>query len=121
MILHYWEKEIREAPKIQSLTKISMRTIYYNLKKIREKGDVKHRGGNGHKKIITNTNACRIGQYVQRNLTISIKLIASKLKEEGTVVSHITVGWHLAKHDYKNNLPLATPMLTKAHKENQVV
>ena len=37
VILHYWEKRICEAPKIQSLTKIPMRTIYYNLKKIREK------------------------------------------------------------------------------------
>jgi hypothetical protein len=32
-ILYYWEKGIREAPKIQLLTKIPMRTIYYNLKK----------------------------------------------------------------------------------------
>src|SRR6185369_8257257 len=87
MILYYWEEGIREAPKIQSLTKIPMRTIYYNLKKIRQKGDVTHRGGNGRKKIITNIDACRIGQYVRRNPTISTKLIASKLKEEGTVVS----------------------------------
>ena len=95
MILYYWEEGIREAPKIQSLTKIPMRTIYYNLKKIRQKGDVTHRGGNGRKKIITNIDACRIGQYVRRNPTISTKLIASKLKEEGTVVSRVTVGRHL--------------------------
>src|SRR5438128_307304 len=119
VILHYWEKGICEAPKIQSLTKIPMRTIYYNLKKIREKGDVKHRGGNGRKKIITNIDARRIGQYVQRNPTISTKLIAGKLKEEGTMVSRITVGRHLTEHGYKNNLPLTTPMLTTAHKENR--
>ena len=64
MILYYWEEGICEAPKIQSLTKIPMRTIYYNLKKIRQKGDVMHRGGNGRKKIITNIDACRIGRYV---------------------------------------------------------
>jgi len=93
-----------------------MRTIYYNLKKIRQKGDVTHRGGNGRKKIITNIDACRIGQYVRRNPTISTKLIASKLKEEGTVVSRVTVGRHLAEHSYKNSLPLTIPMLTMAHK-----
>ena len=120
MILYYWEEGICEAPKIQSLTKIPMRTIYYNLKKIRQKGDVMHRGGNGRKKIITNIDACRIGQYVRRNPTISTKLIASKLKEEGTVVSRVTVGRYLAEHSYKNSLPLTTPMLIKAHKEIRI-
>jgi len=120
-ILYYWEKGIREAPRIQSLTKIPIRTIYYNLKEIREKGNVKHRGGNGRKRTITDINARRIGQYVRKNPTISTKLIASKLKEEGTVVSRITVGRHLAEHGYKNSLPLTTPMLTKAHKESRVI
>ena len=54
------------------------------------------------------------------NPTISTKLIASKLKEEGTVVSRVTVGRHLAEHSYKNSLPLTTPMLIKAHKEIRV-
>ena len=70
--------------------------------------------------VVTNIDARRIGQYVRRNPTISTKLIASKLKEEGTVVSRITVGRHLAEHSYKNSLPLTTPMLTKAHKEIRV-
>src|SRR6185437_1582201 len=103
-ILYYWEKGIREAPRIQSLTKIPTRTIYYNLKKIREKGNLKHRG-NGRKRTITDINARRIGQYVRRNPTIFTKLIISKLKEEETAVSRITVGRHLTEHDYKNSLP----------------
>ena len=90
-ILYYWEKGICEAPKIHALTGIPMRTIYYNLKKIREQGDVKHRRGNGQRKIITDTDAHKIGQYVRRDPTISTSSIASKLKEEGTMVSRITV------------------------------
>jgi len=37
MTLYYWEKEIHQAPKIHSLTKIPIRTIYYNIKKSEKK------------------------------------------------------------------------------------
>jgi len=91
-ILYYWEKGIREAPKIQSLTKIPIRTIYYNLKKIKEKGDVKHRGGNGRKKIISNIDACRIGQYVRRNPTlILLKTFGTLLKQMWKGVNQMTL------------------------------
>jgi len=44
MTLYYWEKEIHQAHKIHSLTKIP---IYYNIRK----RNAKHREGNGHKKV----------------------------------------------------------------------
>ena len=47
MILHFWQQGIRTAAEIHSLTKFPLKTIYRNLKKIEETGDVKHKGGSG--------------------------------------------------------------------------
>ena len=58
--LYYWEKEIHQAPKIHSLTKISIRTIYYNIKKS-EKKERKAQRGKWPQKSITGADARRIG------------------------------------------------------------
>ena len=48
--------------------------------------------------------------------------LEAKLAEKGLNVSYRTISKHLGSlgYYYKNNVPLATPMLTKAHKEKQV-
>jgi Transposase len=120
-ILYYWKKGVHEAPKIHSLTEIPIRTIYYNLKKIKEQEDVTHRGGNGRKKIITGTIARKIGQFIRWEPNISVNSIVNKLNENGTTVSYMTVLRHLHNLGYKNSLPLAVPMLTASHKKNRVI
>src|ERR1051326_7641766 len=82
-ILQFWRQGIRTAAKIHSLTKIPLRTIYGNLKKIKKTGDVKHRGGNGCISKITQKAACEIGQYIRRKPTITTKSIAAKLEDVG--------------------------------------
>ena len=96
-ILHFWRQGIQTTTttEIQSLTKIPSKTIYRNLKKIKETGDVRHKGGNSRIKKIT-TNASRaIGQYIRRNPSIS-----------GIDVSRSTVSRHLNDLGYQNALPL---------------
>ncbi|CAG8774652.1 5038_t:CDS:2, partial [Rhizophagus irregularis] len=119
-ILQFWRQGIRTAAKIHSLTKIPLRTIYRNLKKIKKTGDVKHRGGNGRISKITQKAAREIGQYIQRKPTITAKFIAAKLEDVGVNVSRSTVSRYLTSHGYKNALPLATPMLTPAHKHKRI-
>ena len=119
-ILQFWRQGICTATKIHSLTKIPLRTIYGNLKKIKKTGDVKHRGGNGHISKITQKAAHEIGQYIRRKPTITTKSIAAKLEDVGVNVSRSTVSRYLTSHGYKNALPLATPMLTPAHKHKRI-
>ena len=79
VILHFWKQGIRDAIKIQSLTKIPISTIRRNLKKIQDTGDIKHKGGNGRIKKITTNASQAIGQYIQRQPSISAKSVADKL------------------------------------------
>ena len=117
-ILHFWEQGIRNAAEIHSKTKIPLRTIYNNLKKLKESGDIKRKSGSGRTKKITPRASRSIGQLIRRQPTISTKSIASKLKDVGVDVSRFTVSRHLVSFGYKNALPLSTPMLTQAHKQN---
>src|SRR5437016_6121464 len=120
MILHFWKQGIRTAAEIHSLTKFPLKTIYRNLKKIEETGDVKHKGGSGRIKKITADASRAIGQYIRRNPTLSSVSIAEKLDDIGVNVSRSTVSRHLADLGYRNALPLSTPMLTSAHKQKRV-
>src|ERR1043165_3861626 len=115
-ILHFWEQG--NAAEIHSKTKIPLRTIYNNLKKSKESGDIKRKSGSGRTKKITPRASRSIGQLIRRQPTISTKSIASKLKDVGVDVSRFTVSRHLVSFGYKNALPLSTPMLTQAHKQN---
>jgi Fe2+ or Zn2+ uptake regulation protein len=119
-ILHFWQQGERNAAKIHSLTKIPLQTIYRNLKKIQDTGNVKHKGGSGRIKKITPNAARAIGQYIRRQPTLSAKSVAAKLKDIKVNVSRSTVSRHLAGLGYKNALPLATPILTHAHKQKRV-
>jgi transposase len=120
MILQFWKQGTRNASEIHSLTKIPLKTIYRNLKKLDKTGDIKHKGGNGCHKKITADASRAIGQYVRRNPILSAKEIADKLKNIGVEVSRSTVTRHLAEHGYQNALPRNTPMLTSDHKQKRI-
>ena len=119
-ILHYWNQGIRNGDRIHALTKINRSTVFYNLKKLREKENVDHRKGNGRRKKITAEASRAIGQYVRRDSSLSLKTITNKLTQKGIDVSTSTVSRHLKEHNYKKALPITTPMLTSAHKEKRV-
>ena len=119
-ILHFWENGIQNASKIHSLTKIPLKTIYRNLKKIKDTGDIKRKHGSGRIKKITPSASRAIGQYIRREPSISARSVAVKLEDIGVDVSRSTVSRHLTGLGYKNALPLCTPMLTPVHKQKRV-
>lgn len=119
-ILHFWREGVRTAAEIHSLTKIPLRTIYRNLKKIQDTGNVKRKIGSGRIKKITPNAARAVGQFIRRQPTISAGSVAAKLEDIGVNVSRSTVSRHLADLGYRNALPLATPMLTPVHKQKRV-
>ena len=89
MTLYYWEKEIHQAPKIHSLTKIPIRTIYYNIKKS-EKKERKAQRGKWPQKSITGADARRISSTV---LTlILLKTFGIQLKQMQRGANLKTVG-----------------------------
>ena len=121
VILHFWRKGYRCAAEIARLTKIPVRTVRYNIAKIRERGSVEHRGGNGRPSKITPSDSKVIGQWIRRNSEITTGEIVAKLREDrGRHVSRWTVQRHLAQRGYKNILPHATLMLTQKQKERRV-
>ena len=83
VLLHYWNKGVRSVPKLHKLTKIPRSTIYYNVKKLKEKRTIKHKGGNGRPKKITPKISRTIGQYIRRDTSIPLKEIANKLLQRG--------------------------------------
>jgi transposase len=52
-ILHFYNKGTTNAAEIHSLTKIPLRTIHRNLKKIKNTGKIKRKSGSGRPKKIT--------------------------------------------------------------------
>lgn len=119
-IQHLWEKGIRDAAEIQRRTNLPRSTIYYNISKLKKTGTTVHKKRSGRPKKITPEASNAIGQIVRRNPTISTRTLANKIIQKGVYVSHVTISQHLANHGFKKKLPLATPMLTKAHKAKRV-
>ncbi len=47
VILYYWKRGLRNATEMTRMTKISERTIRYNIAQFGEQDSVEHRSGNG--------------------------------------------------------------------------
>ncbi|CAG8712831.1 6413_t:CDS:1, partial [Ambispora leptoticha] len=74
------------ARKIQQRTNIGLSTIYYNLKKLKEKGNVAQKKGQGRPKKINSSIASAIGAHIRYNPTISVSDLVNKLKENSFIV-----------------------------------
>ncbi len=66
-LLHYWNNGIRSARVIHRETNIPLRTIYYNINKLKKTNSLKHRGGNGRPIVLCPIEKKAIGQYIRRN------------------------------------------------------
>ncbi|CAF1550788.1 unnamed protein product [Rotaria sordida] len=111
----------RCAAEIARQTKIPVRTIQYNLAKIRKEGSVEHRRGNGRPRKISAEDNVAIGQWIRRNNEITSTEIVEKLqKTKNLNVSRWTVRRQLYRLGYKNVLPRGTPMLTNEQKDRRV-
>jgi hypothetical protein len=74
-------------------SRIPLRTIKDNLKKLRE-----HRRGNGRSVKVTQTITRAIGQHVRKNNAISTRGLATKIQaSHNTAISHVTVWNHMKK------------------------
>ncbi len=60
-IKHYWNISIRSAKQIHEITSIPLRTVKYNLKKLREIGDVEHKQRIGRPPKVTQEISHMIG------------------------------------------------------------
>jgi transposase len=117
-VLHYWLNGTRSPIEIHKKTRIPLRTIENNLKKIKKTGTVEHKRGNGRPSKVTQAIAVTVGQAIRRNTAVSTRQIAVKVqKTQGVKVSHQTIWRNLKKKGYRRSLPLATPMLTERHIE----
>jgi transposase len=99
-VLHYWMNGTRSPKEIHAKTKIPLRTINRNIKKIKETGTVEHRRGNGRRTKVTQKVAAAIGQHVRRDNAISTRQLAVKVEEtQGVSISHQAVWMSLKKKD----------------------
>jgi len=120
-ILHYWNKGIRSAPAIRRETNIPLRTIYYNINKLKRTNSLKHRGGNGRPHVLSGIEKNATGQYIRRNNEITVKEIKEKLSTTyHSSVSISTIRLYLIEHGYRNVLPTSTHMLTSDDKKRRV-
>ena len=105
-ILYYWNKGIRSAPAIHRETNIPLRTIYYNINKLKQTNSLKYRGGNGRPCVLSEIEKKAIGQYIRRNNEITIDEIKEKLSTTyHLTVSAPTIRRHLHPCGYRNVLP----------------
>ncbi|CAF1008981.1 unnamed protein product [Rotaria sordida] len=78
-ILHYWNKGIRSAPAVHRETNIQLRTIYYNINKLKQTNSLKHRDRISRPHVLSGIEKKAIGQYIRRNNEITVKEIKKKL------------------------------------------
>src|SRR5437763_2585702 len=117
-ILHYWLSGTQSPKEIHQKTNIPIRTIKYNLKKLRDTKTVEHRKGNGRTSKVTQSVSRSIGQYVHRNTAVSTRQLVSKVQAtQNITISHSSIWRHMKKKSYESSVPLGTPMLTNKHIE----
>ncbi len=81
-ILYFWTIGERLPTAIARKANLPYTTVYKNLKKLKESGNLNRRTGQGRKRLIKPEDARAIGQYLRRNKELTAQLIATKLKNE---------------------------------------
>src|SRR4051794_20617588 len=110
------------SPKvIAKKTGLNKSTINFQLKKLKNNGNLKHRGGNGRQYAITSKMSNSIAQQIRYNSERTTTEIARNLhKTFQTAVGNSTIKKWLKKHQYKNVLPRRIPMLSEIHRQKRV-
>ncbi len=93
-----------------------VRTIYYNINKLKRTNSLKHRGGHSRSCVLSGIGEKAVGQYIQRNNEIKENLST----RYDSSVSISTIRRHLHEYVYKNVLPKSTHMLTTHDKKRRV-
>jgi transposase len=120
-ILHLWNNGHRSPTTIARITKIPLRTVKYNIAKIKEQGTIEDRPRQGRPRKITANDNQALGQWIRRNNEITSQELSEKLlHDRGLNVSQWTVQRQLHRMGYKSTLPYGTPMLTQEQKDARV-
>jgi transposase len=120
-ILYYWNKGVRSAPVIHHETNIPLRTIYYNINKLKQTNSFKHRGGNGRPRVLSGIEKKAIGQYIRRYNEITLNEIKENLSTTYySSVSISTIRRHLHEYGYRSVLPKSTHMLKPEEKQRRI-
>jgi transposase len=101
-ILHFWSIGVRSPTTISRKTEINISTVNYNLKKLKESGNLDRRVGGEQKRKIKGGDAIAIGQYLKRNKELTVKDISMKLEEKRALKASPVIVWrHLKRSGYK--------------------
>ena len=73
VILHFYSPGYRCVAEIAGPAKVRVRTVRYNVVKIRHQGNVEHCGGTGRPRKILANISLSIGQWIRRNKEITVK------------------------------------------------
>ena len=120
-ILHFWNNGHRSPATISRITKTPLRTVKYNIRKIKQLGTIEDRSCKGRPRTITASDSIALGQWIRRNSEATSKELAQKLlHDRGLNVSQWTVQRQLKRMGYKSTLPYATPMLTQEQNHARV-
>ncbi|CAF1597360.1 unnamed protein product [Didymodactylos carnosus] len=80
--LHCWNNGHRSASYIARSTKIPIRTVRYNIVKIKEQGETGDRPRSDRPLRLTMSDSKTIGQWIRRQKDITAREIAEKLFEQ---------------------------------------
>ena len=120
-ILHFWNNGHRSPTTISRITKTSLRTVKYNIRKIKQQGTIEDRPRKGRPRTIAASDSIALDQWIRRNNEATSKELAQKLlHDRGLNVSQLTVQRQLKRMGYKSTLPYGTPMLTQEQKHARV-
>ncbi len=84
-LLHYWNKGIRSAPVIHLKANIPLRTIYYNINRLKETNSLKYRGENVRPSVLGGTIKKAICQCIRRNNEIMLNEIKENLASQNSI------------------------------------
>ncbi len=88
---------------------------------MKQTNSLKHRGGNGRPRALSEIEKNAIGQYIRRNNEITLNEIKTRLSTTyHSSVSTSTILRHLHEYGYRNVLPKSTHMLTFGDKKRRV-
>ena len=78
-ILHFWNNGHRSPTTISRITKTPLRTVKYNIMKIKQQGTIEYRPRKGQPRTITASDSIALGQWIRRNNEATSKELAPKL------------------------------------------
>ncbi|CAF3252032.1 unnamed protein product [Rotaria socialis] len=74
-ILHFWNRGIRSVSRMRREASIPLRTIYYNIDKLKQTGSLQHRGGNGRPRVLDGLEKKTIGQFIKSTTKKDLEVV----------------------------------------------